>query len=250
MGRFKGQVVLVTGAGRGIGRAIALAFGREGAKVAVNYRLSAAGARQTAEEVQRAGGEALAVRADVTNRREVEGMVQEVVGKFGRLDVLVNNAAVFTSKPFLEVTEELWDFVVGTNLKGTFLCSQAAARVMLAQGSGVIINIASGGGLHPYPGYDTSVPYAASKAGVIMLTKRMSYELAPAVRVNCVVPGIIDSKPEEWNEEIRRRFAAVIPLRRVGLPEEVAEGVLYLASKDAEYITGQTLVIDGGILMR
>ncbi|MDR7433575.1 MAG: 3-oxoacyl-ACP reductase family protein [Armatimonadota bacterium] len=250
MGRFKDQVVLVTGGGRGIGRAIAIAFGQEGAKVVVNYRMSEVGAIRTVAEIQKAGGEAIAVRADVSNRRDVEGMVQEVVRKFGRLDVLVNNAAVFTSKPLLEVSEELWDFVLGTNLKGTFLCSQAAARVMLAQGSGVIINIASGGGLHPYPGYDTSVPYAASKAGVIMLTKRMSYELAPTVRVNCVVPGIIDSKPEEWTEEIRQRFAAAIPLRRVGLPEEVAEGVLFLASKDAEYITGQTLVIDGGIVMR
>lgn len=247
---FEGRVVLVTGASSGIGAACARAFAARGARVAVNYRQNAQGAEAVVAAIRTGGGSALAFQADVRDPAACTALVARTVEAFGRLDVLVNNAAVFTSKPFLEVTEELWDFVVGTNLKGTFLCSQAAARVMLAQGSGVIINIASGGGLHPYPGYDTSVPYAASKAGVIMLTKRMSYELAPAVRVNCVVPGIIDSKPEEWNEEIRRRFAAVIPLRRVGLPEEVAEGVLYLASKDAEYITGQTLVIDGGILMR
>jgi 3-oxoacyl-[acyl-carrier protein] reductase len=247
--RLAGKCALVTGAGRGIGRAIALALAQEGADVVLNYQASRDGAEAAANEVRAAGRRAITVQADVGNRQQVEAMVQRTLQEFGRIDLLVNNAAMFSPKPLMEVTEELWDRIVDTNLKGTFLCSQAVAKGMLAQGGGVMVNLASGGGLDPYPGYDTSVAYASSKAGVIMLTKRLALELAPTIRVNAVAPGMIDSKPEAMTDDFRRRFAEKTPLRRIGEPEEIARAVLFLASDDAAFITGQILNVDGGILM-
>ncbi|MBI4497154.1 MAG: 3-oxoacyl-ACP reductase FabG [Chloroflexi bacterium] len=246
--RFAGKVALVTGAGRGIGRAIALAFAREGAAVAINYMATREGAERTAEEARRLGVPALAVPADVSLASDVTAMIAQVEREWGRIDILVNNAAVFSPAPLFEVTEALWDRIQGINMKGVFLCSQAAARGMVQRGSGVIINLASGGGLSPDPGYDVSVAYASSKAGVLMLTKRLALELAPAVRVNAVAPGMIDSKPEQMSDAFRARFAAQTPLRRLGWPEEIAAAVLFLASDEAAFITGQTLNVDGGII--
>jgi 3-oxoacyl-[acyl-carrier protein] reductase len=247
--RFSGKVALVTGAGRGLGRAIAKALAQEGAALVLNYHESADGVREAAEEAATFGVRAVPVRADVSRSSEVRGMFAEAHRAFGRLDILVNNAGVFSRAPLLDVTEAMWDHVLGINLKGPFLCAQAAARLMTAQQSGVIVNLASGGGLSPRPGYDTSAPYAASKAGVIMLTRRLALELAPHVRVNAVAPGIIESRPD-WTEESRKRLAAASLLGRLGAPDAIASAVVFLASDDAASITGHTLVVDGGIVLR
>lgn len=247
--RLAGKVALVTGAGRGIGRAIALAFAAEGASVVMNYLHSAAGAEEAVREAEALGVRALAVRADVSQAQEVAEMVNRALAEFGKLDILVNNAAVFSQAPLFSVTEELWDRIVGVNLKGVFLCSQAAARAMVAQGAGNIINIASGGGLSARPGYDASVAYVAAKAGVIMLTRRLAIELAPHIRVNSIAPGFIDSKPKRWDEVTRHRYGQRAPLKRVGEPADIAAAAVFLASEEAAFITGQTICIDGGIIM-
>jgi len=249
MRRLTGKVALVTGAGRGIGRAIAKALAQEGASLVLHHLESAQGAAEAAEEAGRLGVPTLVARADVSLAPAVRNMFEEIHRTFGRLDILVNNAGVFSRVPLLEVAEAHWDRVLDVNLKGTFLCAQAAARVMLAQQSGVIVNLASGGGLSPRPGYETSAPYAASKAGVIMLTRRLALELAPHVRVNAVAPGIIESRPG-WSEDVRKRLGAVSLLRRVGTPEAVANAVVFLVSDDAATITGHTLVVDGGTVLR
>ena len=249
MRRLTGKVALVTGAGRGIGRAIAKALAQEGASLVLHHLESAQGAAEAAEEAGRLGVPTLVARADVSLAPAVRNMFEEIHRTFGRLDILVNNAGVFSRVPLLEVAEAHWDRVLDVNLKGTFLCAQAAARVMLAQQSGVIVNLASGGGLSPRPGYETSAPYAASKAGVIMLTRRLALELAPHVRVNAVAPGIIESRPG-WSEDVRKRLGAVSLLGRVGTPEAVAGAVVFLVTDDAASITGHTLVVDGGTVLR
>ena len=247
--RLSGRVALVTGAGRGLGRAIAKALAQEGALLAINYRGSARGAQEAAEDAARFGGRAITVRADVSRAAEVRGMMEQVHGVFGRLDILVNNAGVFSRAPLLDVTEAQWDDVLDVNLKGTFLCAQAAARVMRTQQSGAIVNLASGGGLSPRPGYETSAPYAASKAGVIMLTRRLALELAPQVRVNAVAPGIIESRPG-WSDDTRRRLGAASLMGRVGTPEAIANAVVFLVSDDASSITGHVVNVDGGVVLR
>jgi len=249
MRRLTGKVALVTGAGRGIGRAIAKALAQEGASLVLHHLESAQGAAEAAEAAGRLGVPTLVARADVSLAAAVRNMFEEIHRTFGRLDILVNNAGVFSRVPLLEVAEAHWDRVLDVNLKGTFLCAQAAARVMLAQQSGAIVNLASGGGLSPRPGYETSAPYAASKAGVIMLTRRLALELAPHVRVNAVAPGIIESRPG-WSEDVRKRLGAVSLLGRIGTPEAVAAAVVFLVTDDAASITGHTLVVDGGTVLR
>lgn len=243
------KVALVTGAGRGIGRATALAFAREGVNVVVNYLRSREEAEETVAQARQHPVQALALQADVSHRDEVDRMFAAVRQEFGRLDVLVNNAAVFSRRGFFEIDEALWDRVLGVNLKGTFWCARAAAQIMLAQQSGVIVNFASGAGLSPRPGYESSMAYASSRAAVIMLTKRLALELAPMIRVNCVVPGVVDSKPQRMSEEVKRKYVALTPLKRVGEPSDIAAVVVFLASDAAALITGQTVTVDGGILM-
>jgi 3-oxoacyl-[acyl-carrier protein] reductase len=247
--RFTGKVALVTGAGRGIGRAIAKALAQDGAAVALNYHESDEGARAAAAEAARFGVRAVPVRADVAQASGVRELFGEVQRAFGRLDILVNNAGVFSRLPLSEVTEQHWDHVLDVNLKGTFLCAQAAAGMMMAQQSGVIINLASGGGLSPRPGYELGAPYAVSKAGVIMLTRRLALELAPHIRVNAVAPGIIESRPG-WTADTRKRLGAVPLLKRIGAPEAIANAVVFLASDDAASITGHILNVDGGVVLR
>src|SRR5437879_692920 len=241
--RLTGKVALVTGAGRGIGRAIAKALAQEGASLVLHHLESAQGAAEAADEAGRLGVRTLVARADVSLAPAVRNMFEEIHRTFGRLDILVNNAGVFSRVPFLEVAEAHWDRVLDVNLKGTFLCAQAAARVMLAQQSGAIVNLASGGGLSPRPGYETSAPYAASKAGVIMLTRRLALELAPHIRVNAVAPGVIESRPD-WTEESRKRLGAVSLPGRVGAPEAIANEVVFLASDGAASLAGHRRVGD------
>lgn len=214
----------------------------------MHFNRSEAGARKVAAAIRALGVEAELFQADLADHDQVRRLFADLEGRFGGLDILVNNAAVFTRTPALELSAEEWRHVLDVNLSAVFFCCQAAARLMLARpAGGVIVNLASGGGLHPRPGYDPSAAYAASKAGVVMLTRRLALEWAPKIRVNAVAPGIIDSKPSPMRAEVRERFARLIPLGRVGTPEEVAAVVVFLASDEARYITGQTIVVDGGI---
>ena len=257
-GVLAGKVALVTGAGQGNGRAIALALAKGGADVAIND-LSAESVIRVEKEVEALGRGAVGVVADVSQTSQIDAMVARTVAALGRLDILVNNAGLICPNPFGDVTEEDWDRTMAVNARGLFFCMQAGARVMKEQRSGAIINIASvaGRGTH-----SLSPPYAASKATAIILAQQAARALAPhRITVNSVCPGLIDT---EFNtrldqqigvrqqglmpgEFIRQRIAA-IPLGRIGTPEDVANVVVFLASPPASYITGQQITIDGGIL--
>jgi NAD(P)-dependent dehydrogenase (short-subunit alcohol dehydrogenase family) len=241
-----GKVALVTGAGRGIGRSIALQLAAAGCHVAINYYDEAERAEQTVGELTGLGVEASAIYGDVGSRADVVSMIDAAVSRFGRLDVLVNNAGTQTCTPFLEVTDDEWDLVIRTNLKGCFLCTQAAARFMKDHGGGAVVNIGSGSNKTPFPGL---VAYTASRGGIEMLTKVAAVELAAhGIRVNCVAPGAIEvERTRLEREDYAGHFGAITPLGRVGQPEDVARTVLFLASDDAAFITGQTIWVDGGL---
>jgi NAD(P)-dependent dehydrogenase (short-subunit alcohol dehydrogenase family) len=242
-----GRVALVTGAGRGIGREIALELARAGADVAVNYYDEPERAQATAGEIAALGVRAMTVAADVGDSAAVQRMIEEVTGSFGSLDILVNNAGVQTWTPFLDVTETEWDLVIRTNLKGCFLCTQAAARAMAATSrGGVVVNIGSGCNKVPFPGL---AAYTASKGGIEMLTKVTAVELGPRrIRVNCVAPGAVETERTRLEvDDYAGTWGAVTPLGRVGQPEDVARTVRFLASDDSAFITGQTIWVDGAL---
>src|SRR5579859_2405130 len=232
------QVALVTGASRRIGRAVALRLAREGADVAVHYHKSAKDAEATVAQIEKAGRKSIARQADLCNVADIKKMFRQTAERFGRLDILVNSAANFLHAQVADVTEELWDTALNTNLKAPFFCAQAAAP-LLKQSHGVIINFADIGGILPWPEY---IAHCASKAGVIMLTKCLAKALAPEVRVNAIAPGTItmSGDPSEWEADFIRRA----PLHRTGTPDDVADAVSYLVS--ARFMTGQILVLDGG----
>lgn len=243
------RVALVTGAGRGIGRAIALKLASRGMNLVLHFSRSEAEAKRVAAEVEEIGPRAVIVQADLANLDEIHPVVDRARTSFGRLDVLVNNAGVYNTAPLERVTPELWESTFAINVRAVFFLCQAAAPSLRAHGNGAIVNLASGGGLSARPGFPVSAPYAASKAGVVMLTRVLALELAPAVRVNAVAPGIIASKPRPMPPKTREKFAAMTPLQRVGEPVDVANAVAFLASDDARFITGQTLSVDGGLVM-
>lgn len=235
------QVVLVTGAGRRIGRVIALELAGAGASVIVNYSVSKAEAEGTAREIRAMGRAALAVKADVASPRQVEKMFQTVRRRFGRLDILVNNAAIFFRVPWDKLTGNDWDRILGINLKGAFFCAQQAALMMMEQKRGRIINISSLGGLQAWPGY---MHYCASKAAVIMLTKCLAKALAPHILVNSIAPGTI-LLPGEKPSKGQKSAVRSTPLGRAGRAEDIADMVLHLAAR-ADYVTGQVFPVDGG----
>jgi glucose 1-dehydrogenase len=248
--RLTQKVAIVTGAGTGIGQAIATAFAAEGASVVVDYVGKPGSADETLKKIQSAGGQAISVAADVSDLVQVQNLVQQAVSKFGKLDILVNNAGIEFKHPFLEYPFELWNKVIAVDLSGPWLCAQAAAQQMVKQGGGGrIINISS---VHEDLPMQTNAAYCAAKGGLRMLMRTIAVELAPhQITVNNIGPGAIFTpidKDVESNPEIEKQLMAEIPLGRWGRPEEVAELAVYLASDAASYITGSTHFIDGGML--
>ncbi len=239
-----GRGALVTGAARRIGRAIALALAERGADVVVHYHHSEEEAQATVREIQARGVRALALRADLSDVSQIEGLIENAARFLGRLDILVNNASVFFRTPFGSTTEEQWDLHLDVNLKAPFFCAQYAARIMREGGGGKIINIADWAGFRPYVGY---IPYCVSKAGLIALTQVLARTLAPTILVNAVAPGPV-LLPEEYGEEEVRAILAGTPLKRLGSPEDVVRAVLFLI-EGSDFITGHTLVVDGGRLI-
>ncbi len=245
---LEGKVALVTGASRGIGRAIALELAHQGAKVAVNYAGSEAKANEVVAEIVNMGGEAFAIQADVSNAEAVDRMVKEVLDRFERLDILVNNAGVTRDNLLMRMKEEEWDEVINTNLKGVFNCTKAVTRPMMKQRYGRIVNVASVVGVIGNAG---QANYVAAKAGVIGLTKTAAKELASRnITVNAIAPGFITTDmTDRLSEDIRTEMLKQIPLARFGEPEDIAKVVAFLVSDAANYMTGQTLHVDGGMVM-
>jgi NAD(P)-dependent dehydrogenase (short-subunit alcohol dehydrogenase family) len=235
------QVALVTGGGKRLGRAIALTLARAGANVVVNYNESREGAQATVREIEALGVRAVALRADVSRPRQVDAMFHAIEKRFGRLDLLVNNAGAFFKVSWDKLTEADWDHILGINLKGPFFCAQAAARMMMRAERGNIINISSLGGLQAWPSY---MHYCASKAGLISLTGSLAKALAPHIRVNSVAPGTI-LFPDEERDATIRNIIRTTPLRKAGSADDIAQTVLFLATH-SEFITGQVFVVDGG----
>jgi 3-oxoacyl-[acyl-carrier protein] reductase len=246
--KLKDRVAIVTGAARGIGKAVALAFVREGAKVAL-IDLEGERLKTLQEEIRKAGGQALAVPCDVSNASNVTQMVRQVQQVFGRIDILVNNAGIIRRGTIETVTEDDWDRVIAVNLKGPFLCSKAVAEIMKRQGYGKIVNVSS---IAAKMGDITSAPgYGPSKAGLDALTKTLARQLAGyGIHVNGVAPHAIETEMSaEWPPEKRKAIVDAIPLKRLGRPEDVGEAVLFLASDSAAFITGEILDVNGGLLM-
>jgi 3-oxoacyl-[acyl-carrier protein] reductase len=245
---LQGKIALVTGASRGIGRAIAIGLAEAGADVAINYAGNEQAALETAEAVRAQGRQAITIKADVGDAEQVESMVKQVLEHFGRLDILVNNAGITRDNLLMRMKEEEFDQVINTNLKGVFNCMKAVTRPMMKQRSGRIINISSVVGAVGNPGQTN---YVAAKAGVIGMTKSAAKELASrGITVNCVAPGFITTEMTDvLSEETKEQLLKSIPLGRLGQPEDIARIVRVLASDDAAYMTGQTLHVDGGMYM-
>ena len=243
--RLSGKHALVTGAGRGIGRAIARVFVREGAAVAV-ADIDANLARDAANELERQGGRAVAIEADVANPASIRAMIESVLSAFGRIDILVNNAGIGGNTPFLETSLEEWERILRVNLTGAFLVAQAAAREMVKAGGGRVINIAS---LSGQRGGTGRAAYGAAKAGLDLLTRVMAVELAEhGINVNSIAPGPIETEMAKFAHDAATRAAyeRLVPMRRYGSPEEIADAALFLASDESRYVHGHTLNVDGG----
>lgn len=246
-----GKVAIITGSSRGIGRATARLFAEEGAKVVINFNRSEKEATSLADEINSGGGETLLAKADVSKVDEIKRMIQKVVEKFGRVDVLVNNAGMLIPAYFLDSTEEMWDRTLDVNLKSAYLCSKEVAPIMLSQKSGKIINIASISGLAERTGVNNT-PYVVSKAGMIGLTHSLAVNLSPHVNVNAICPGLIetDMAATIFTPERKTTIIQEYLLKRIGRPEEIASAALFLASDDSDFITGEIITVAGGKAMR
>lgn len=244
---LKQKAAVITGASRGIGRAIALELARRGARVVVNYNRSAEAATEVVRAIEQAGGQATAVQADVSDFEQASHLIETAIDAYGQIDILVNNAGITRDQLLMRMKEQDWDDVIRINLKSAFNCCKAAARPMLKKRQGRIINITSIVGVVGQAGQTN---YAASKAGLIGFTKSLAKELGPRnITVNCVAPGFVPTdltmeQPEEWKTQI----VEATPLRRMGQPEEIAYAVAFLASDEAAFITGETLSVDGGLV--
>jgi glucose 1-dehydrogenase len=248
--RLENKVAIVTGAATGIGKAIAIRFAQEGAYVGIDFVGEDHPALQVVEEIKNQGGRAVCIEGDVSNQDSVRTMVERTVEAFGRLDIMVNNAGIEKKVPFLDTPLDLWEKIIAVNLTGPFLCSQEAARQMVKQGGpGRIINISS---VHEEIPMPTNSPYCAAKGGLRMLMRTLCLELAPHnITVNNIGPGAIDTpmdEPLKAQPELFEQLLSVIPLHRMGQPEEIAGLAVYLASDESAYVTGSTFFIDGGML--
>ncbi|UOY93670.1 3-oxoacyl-[acyl-carrier-protein] reductase [Ectobacillus sp. JY-23] len=243
-----GQVALVTGASRGIGRAVALDLARQGASIIVNYAGNEVKANEVVDEIKALGSAAIAVKADVANGEEVAELIKTATDAFGKIDILVNNAGITKDNLLMRMKEEEWDAVINTNLKGVFLCTKAVSRLMMRQRYGRIINVASVVGVTGNPG---QANYVAAKAGVIGFTKTAAKELAARnITVNAIAPGfIVTDMTDILSEGIKDDLLKLIPLAKLGAAEDIANAVTFLASEKSGYITGQTLHVDGGMAM-
>lgn len=248
MGKLNGKTAVVTGASRGIGRAIALQLATEGSNVVVNFSGSEQKASEVVKEIQDLGSQAIAVQANISDSESVQQLMNATIEQFGAIDILVNNAGITRDNLLMRMKEDEWDDVINTNLKGVFLCTKAVTRQMMKQRAGRIINISSIVGVMGNAG---QANYVAAKAGVIGLTKTTARELASRnILVNAIAPGFITTEmTDTLPEEVKSSMLSQIPLAKLGNPEDVAKAVVFLASDDASYMTGQTLHIDGGMYM-
>ncbi len=244
--RLEGKIAVITGSSRGIGRATALTFAREGAKVVVNCRANVSEGEEVVSAIKNSGGQAILVQADVSVPQEIKAMFERTVGEFGGLDVLVNNAGIDRPKPFFELTVSDWDETMKTNLYGPFLCAQEAARIMLERGGGKILNTCSVRSLY-HAGRQGNIAYSASKAALYNFTTTLAKELAPTIKVNGIAPGPANTDISAvWDEETRNKALEDSYLRRLVEPQDIANAFLFLASSEADAITGELLVVDGG----
>ncbi|WP_142414694.1 elongation factor P 5-aminopentanone reductase [Hathewaya massiliensis] len=247
MNTLSGKVVLITGASRGIGKAIALRFAEEGASVIINYKKSHVEAEEVKSTIEELGGYAFLLQGDVSNYTTCSNMMKTIIDKFGKIDILINNAAVSQIGLFYDCTEEAFDNIINTNLKGVFNLTHNAVKHMLLKGNGVVINISSMWG---EVGASCEVIYSASKGGINAFTKALGKELAPSnIRVNAISPGVIDTSMNSWlSEEEKEDLVSEIPMMRMGLPKEIANLAVFLASDQCAYMTGQILRVDGGFI--
>lgn len=243
--RLKDKIAIITGASRGVGKATALLFAKEGAKVVVNYNTSKEKAEDVVSQIKEIGTEAIAIKCDVSEESQVKSMIDQTVKEYGRIDILVNNAALVIDVPFAERTVDQWKKTFDVNVLGVFLCSKYASVSMKKHKQGKIVNVSSTSGMNSFD--SESIDYDSSKAAVVALTKNLAKELAPAIQVNSVAPGWVDTDmnadlPKEYiKEEMDKLY-----LKRIATPEDIAKAILFFATSDSGYATGSTLVIDGG----